>query len=445
MLRCHDSSLIPEPDFRLEVAVDAASASAGRSKKEPGSSDWLLYPQELVPLSAPADQRGHECCDSRARRPPSNSQRSFFSVSCTDLDQEAPSSLRDSAKHSYDVDEELFCAMTPRSFRGSAGVKNILESPSTRLATSQTSQEGAEDAQKRRRACYAQGADMIDEAVVLDVKGGEAYKPKSGFWTSFGGLWIQRESSSCHSIESKFERTAPPNKTSAAAPSSCKKAPSVVEGEVRSRENLDVARTNATASRCWSERSLEHVPNVVTPVAEGEGTGLGPDATMEFLTAALHSAASIGHSAAVEMLLAASANPSCIAADGATPLHRAARHGHYHTVRILLDSDQRVLMQCDHSGFSPLHDAAHAGHQPIVHLLLERRGRWASWASAAGTTPLDLAANGGHCEAVRELLTAGMWPVQNPAETLRPLQLAAVAGHKQVVKLLLMRLKHFLT
>ena len=286
---------------------------------------------------------------------------------------------------------------------------------------------------------------MIDEAVVLDVKGGEAYKPKSGFWTSFGGLWIQRESSSCHSIESKFERTAPPNKTSAAAPSSCKKAPSVVEGEVRSRENLDVARTNATASRCWSERSLEHVPNVVPPVAEGEGTGLGPDATMEFLTAALHSAASIGHSAAVEMLLAASANPSCIAADGATPLHRAARHGHYHTVRILLDSDQRVLMQCDHSGFSPLHDAAHAGHQPIVHLLLERRGRWASWASAAGTTPLDLAANGGHCEAVRELLTAGMWPVQNPAETLRPLQLAAVAGHKQVVKLLLMRLKHFLT
>ena len=314
----------------------------------------------------------------------------------------------------------------------------------TRLATSQTSQEGAEDAQKRRRACYAQGADMIDEAVVLDVKGGEAYKPKSGFWTSFGGLWIQRESSSCHSIESKFERTAPPNKTSAAAPSSCKKAPSVVEGEVCSRENLDVARTNATASRCWSERSLEHVPNVVTPVAEGEGTGHGPDATMESFTAALHSAASIGHSAAVEMLLAASANPSCVAADGATPLHRAARHGHYHTVRILLDSDQHVLMQCDHWGFSPLHDAAHAGHQPIVHLLLERRG-WASWASAAGTTPLDLAANGGHCEAVRELLTAGMWPVQNPAETLRPLQLAAVAGHKQVVKLLLMRLKHFLT
>ena len=98
---------------------------------------------------------------------------------------------------------------------------------------------------------------MIEDAVVLDVKGGEAYKPKAGFWTSFG-LWVQRESSSCHFIEYEFERTTPPDKTSASAPSSCKKAPSVVEGEVLSRGNLDVARTNAAASRCWSERSLEH-------------------------------------------------------------------------------------------------------------------------------------------------------------------------------------------
>lgn len=211
------------------------------------------------------------------------------------------------------------------------------------------------------------------------------------------------------------------------------------------RGNLDVARTNATeSSHCWSERSLEHVPNVVTPVKKGEGKGLGPDGTVESFTAALHDAASAGHSAAVEMLLAASANPSCVAADGATPLHRAARHGHYHTVRILLDADQRVLMQRDRLGFTALHDAAHAGHQEIMQLLLEHRGGWAP--ASAGTTPLDLAANAGHWEAVSELLTAGMWPVpQNPAETLRPLQLAAVAGHKQVVKLLLMRLKHFLT
>eukprot|EP00435_Cladocopium_sp_Y103_P040414 s2140_g11.t1 len=284
---------------------------------------------------------------------------------------------------------------------------------------------------------------MIDDAVVLDVEGGEVYKPRSGFWTSLGGLWIQRESSSCHSIESKFERTAPTDKTRA-APSSCKKAPIVVEGEVPARGNLDMATTNATESRrCWRERCLEHIPKVVTPMAEGEGKHLGPDATVESFTAALHSAASMGHSAAVEMLLAAGANPSCVAADGATPLHRAARHGHYHTVRMLLDADQRVQMQCDHLGFSALHDAAHAGHQAIVLLLLERRA--GGWASAAGTTPLNLAANGGHWQVVSELLTAEMWPAQNPAETLRPLQLAAIAGHKEVVKLLLMRLKHFLT
>ena len=158
-------------------------------------------------------------------------------------------------------------------------------------------------------------------------------------------------------------------------------------------------------------------------------------------TAPLHSfASSTDHSKAIGTLLTAadgSYDPSSPMVDGATVLHRAARHGHFGIVRMLLDAGAE--QRCDQLGFSPLHDAAHAGHQEIVRLLLEHK---AHFTAAEGTTPLDLAVHAGHVHIVSVFLTAGIWPVtHNLAETVRPLQLAARAGHKTLLKLLLARLK----
>lgn len=158
-------------------------------------------------------------------------------------------------------------------------------------------------------------------------------------------------------------------------------------------------------------------------------------------TAPLHSAvSSTDHSQAIGTLLIAadgSYDPSSPMVDGATALHRAARHGHFGIVRMLLDAGAE--QRCDKLGFSPLHDAAHSGHHEIVRLLLEHR---AHFTAAEGTTPLDLAVHAGHVHTVSEFLTAGIWPVtHNLAETVRPLQLAALAGRKTLLKLLLARLK----
>ena len=158
-------------------------------------------------------------------------------------------------------------------------------------------------------------------------------------------------------------------------------------------------------------------------------------------TAPLHSAvSSTDHSHAIGTLLIAadgSYDPSSPMVDGATALHRAARHGHFGIVRMLLDAGAE--QRCDKLGFSPLHDAAHSGHHEIVRLLLEHR---AHFTAAEGTTPLDLAVHAGHVHTVSEFLTAGIWPVtHNSAETVRPLQLAALAGRKTLLKLLLARLK----
>lgn len=275
---------------------------------------------------------------------------------------------------------------------------------------------------------------MVGDAVVLEVTGAEIHKPKSGsgVWASLVGPWIRRESLSCrqHSIESKSEENASMDDPEAAAPMICKKASGIVMDEVPFKENLQTS--NLTESCYKSLTGMEQAPSVFAPLVP-DATG----ATFQSITAALHSAASAGHTEAVAMLLAAGASPSCPTADGATPLHRAARHGHIDTVRMLLDAGARS-QRCD-LGFAPLDDAAYEGHHRTVRLLLERK------ASISGTTPLDLAAHQGHEQTVGELLTADMWPVpHNVVETLRPLQLATLARHHAVVKLLLQRLKHFL-
>eukprot|EP00438_Fugacium_kawagutii_P030684 Skav235488 [mRNA] locus=scaffold153:132515:137464:+ [translate_table: standard] len=280
-------------------------------------------------------------------------------------------------------------------------------------------------------SCHFQDFQEVGEAVVLEVMA-EIQEPKSGRVRASLRPWIWQPSS-CRQHFIGSEENASDNPE--AAPIRCKKASGTVINEGPFKENLQTS--NLTESCCCKSLSgMAQAPSVFAPVVPD-----APDVSFQSITAALHSAASVGQAETVAMLLAAGASPSCPTVDGATPLHRAARHGHIDTVKMLLDAGAE--QRCDLLGFTPLHDAAYEGHQQTVRLLLNER-RSACWIST--TTPLDLAAHRGHEQTVGELLAANMWPVPHKGlvETLRPLQLAVLARHHRVVKLLLQRLKHFL-
>ncbi|XP_051930218.1 espin-like protein [Hippocampus zosterae] len=111
-------------------------------------------------------------------------------------------------------------------------------------------------------------------------------------------------------------------------------------------------------------------------------------------------------------------------AQGAGPVHHAARCGRLECLRFLvsehgLPPDARAA-----NGATPAHDAAATGHVRELRWLLEEAGCSVEDRDAAGATALHLAARFGRAEAVRWLLSVG-GPAMEEAET----ECGAVAAH----------------
>ncbi|CAL8309147.1 unnamed protein product [Lota lota] len=150
---------------------------------------------------------------------------------------------------------------------------------------------------------------------------------------------------------------------------------------------------------------------------------------------ALHWAASTqAETPAVDMLLAAGANPDAADKQKKTPLHLAAAAGKTDAVAALFSHKARGGAK-DMHGSTPLHYAAARGHDGVVKLLLsaqkkkgvDERNTWRK-------TPLHAAAEKGHTEAVASLLRAGA--KVNTLDTCKdtPLHCAARAGSRDVVR-----------
>jgi len=322
--------------------------------------------------------------------------------------KQAPTSLRETAKHSYDVVEELLGTRTPHKGVDNASVASSCGDVEKRSCHHMKPQHGLGD-------------------VVIDM-GEVTWQPM--YPTSGWSEGLVQPLTAQTSINDTEEVETGEREHEASATLGGRRASRLVCNKaaplhmlvntspklqaIPYTESCQIVRQDSNSSLC-----LRDAPSFTAP---------------------LHSAVSSTDSQAIGTLLIAadgSYDPSSPMVDGATALHRAARHGHFGIVRMLLDAGAE--QRCDQLGFSPLHDAAHAGHHEIVRLLLERR---AHFTAAEGTTPFDLAVHAGHVHTVSEFLTAGIWPVtHNLAETVRPLQLAALSGRKTLLKLLLARLK----
>ncbi len=129
--------------------------------------------------------------------------------------------------------------------------------------------------------------------------------------------------------------------------------------------------------------------------------GGAPDYGAKVLPAALGEAAA---SADVGLLRKWLSDDRCsvdatLPADGGTALHEAARHGHAHVVRLLLDHGADAL-NVDAEMRTPLHLVALGGHGLCVKALLDS-GADPMAPDAHGATPLSLAEEARHVGTAR--------------------------------------------
>lgn len=116
----------------------------------------------------------------------------------------------------------------------------------------------------------------------------------------------------------------------------------------------------------------------------------------------------------VSRLLAARADPLRRDANGATPFHEGARHGHHKLLEVIMQVDasadvqatrEALLRVTDNAGQTSLHYAAAAGHQETVRVLLSAKIDAAA-ADRQGHTPAQVAQAAGHSDIVALLIRA---------------------------------------
>eukprot|EP00294_Goniomonas_avonlea_P000428 CAMPEP_0114552152 /NCGR_PEP_ID=MMETSP0114-20121206/6976_1 /TAXON_ID=31324 /ORGANISM="Goniomonas sp, Strain m" /LENGTH=1050 /DNA_ID=CAMNT_0001737017 /DNA_START=28 /DNA_END=3180 /DNA_ORIENTATION=+ len=161
----------------------------------------------------------------------------------------------------------------------------------------------------------------------------------------------------------------------------------------------------------------------------------------------LHLAAAHGHTEACRVLLASGADLAAVDKKGRTPLHRAVAFPD--TVTALLESCAQVGPQCldsllcvaDHEGSTPLHAAAAGGSVTVVEQLLEANadvdGRTATPTRRGPSvqSPLSVAYIASKTAVVNALLSAGASTACTGASNL--LRVAATRGDESFVQALL--------
>lgn len=116
------------------------------------------------------------------------------------------------------------------------------------------------------------------------------------------------------------------------------------------------------------------------------------DAELELLTAA-----EIGARDRVDELLRSGVAPSCVDANGHSPLHKASFMGFDYIAELLIDVEPASVHAVDAMQNTPLHAAAFSGHRVLVRTLLVARAN-VDAADMAGNTPLHRATLEGHAD-----------------------------------------------
>lgn len=152
----------------------------------------------------------------------------------------------------------------------------------------------------------------------------------------------------------------------------------------------------------------------------------------------LHEAAHNGFSGCLEYLLRQQdVDPDWMTHKDETPILLAARNGHYHCLRALINAKANVNIMTN-EGFSPLYEAIMAKSNECIRLLI-KKGAMVNHVVFTGYTPLHQAASMGNFQVTTYLLQQGA--VQNVRchNGLTPLFVAVQSGSVETVRALLNR------
>lgn len=125
----------------------------------------------------------------------------------------------------------------------------------------------------------------------------------------------------------------------------------------------------------------------------------------------LHLGAEFNHVDVVNRLVgnAGTEEKEAVDKSGATPLHRAARHGSCQAIDALVAASVNLNAQ-DEDGFTPLHQAIEYDQKKAVTTLLSKEGNEITLASQDGLTPLHRAFRKGNSDVLSALVKAGADP-----------------------------------
>lgn len=137
------------------------------------------------------------------------------------------------------------------------------------------------------------------------------------------------------------------------------------------------------------------------------------------------------------MLLDGNANPNVEDSTGARPIHSAAALGHSEVVRLLIDNGADINVAENHYGLDPLMLATDLGREAVVQLLLERGANRKYEDPEHRASALHLAAKAGHAQIARALINAGWAVIAVNKYGHTPLITAAFKGHDACLQLLL--------
>jgi hypothetical protein len=148
----------------------------------------------------------------------------------------------------------------------------------------------------------------------------------------------------------------------------------------------------------------------------------------------LHSAASLGKTELIALLLDKGADINARAKDGSSPLHLAVKRSHPAAVKLLFARGANPSAK-DQEGNSPVHIAAELFVPDMIKVLTDL-GAMVNARNNENWTPLHLAANRGKREVVECLLSVGADINAVAANGWTPLKVAANCGHLQLSELL---------